>query len=76
MERGKTAIVFDLMRNAPQNSFVLYIDDFASLPEQPNNNDFYKLLCESLVNSLMSRAVDIKNGFLSYPKMISFSFHS
>lgn len=65
---GKTAIVFDLMRNAPQNSFVLYIDDFASLPEQPNNNDFYKLLCESLVNSLMSRAVDIKKGISKLPK--------
>ena len=59
---GKTAIVFDLMRNAPQNSFVLYIDDFSSVPECPSTNDFYRLLCVNLVNVLMSRAVEIKKG--------------
>lgn len=65
---GKTAIVFDLMRNAPQNSFILYIDDFSSLSEHPNTNDFYKMLCECLVNSLMSRAVEIKKGISHLPK--------
>lgn len=59
---GKTAIVFDLMRNAPDNSFVLYIDDFSSLAERPSINDFYKLISESLVNHLMSQAVEVKKG--------------
>lgn len=65
---GKTAIVFDLMRNAPKNSFVIYIDDFSSLPEHPSTNDFYKMLCECLVNSLMSHAVEIKKGISHLPK--------
>lgn len=59
---GKTAIVFDLMRNAPDNSFVLYIDDFSSLSEHPSINDFYKLLSEQLVNHLMLKAVDVKKS--------------
>lgn len=59
---GKTAIVFDLIRNAPNNSFVLYIDDFSPLTEHPNINDFYKMLSEALINSLMSRAVSVKKG--------------
>lgn len=59
---GKTAIVFDLMRNAPDNSFVLYIDDFSSLTEHPSIKDFYKLLSECLVNRLMSQAVEVKKG--------------
>ena len=41
---GKTAIVFDLIRNAPQNSFILYIDDFSSLSEHPSIKDFYKII--------------------------------
>lgn len=59
---GKTAIVFDLIRNAPDNSFVLYIDDFSSLSERPTANDFYKLISECLVNHLMLQAVEVKKG--------------
>lgn len=55
---GKTAIVYDLMRNAPANSFVLYMDDFSSLSEHPDTNDFYKAISICLVNRLMSCAVD------------------
>ena len=65
---GKTAIVFDLIRNAPQNSFILYIDDFSSLSEHPSIKDFYKMICEYLVNTLMSRAVEIKKGISHLPK--------
>lgn len=66
---GKRAIVFDLMRNAPTYSFVLYVDDFSSLSEYPRTNDFYKMLCENLINSLMSHAIEIKKGIshLPYP---------
>lgn len=59
---GKTAIVFDLMRNAPENSFVIYIDDFSTLKEHPYTTDFYKMLSEYLINSLMSRAMEMKRG--------------
>lgn len=65
---GKRAIVFDLMRNAPTNSFVLYVDDFSSLSEYPRTNDFYKMLCENLINSLMSHAIEIKKGISHLPK--------
>lgn len=55
---GKTAIVFDLIRNAPSNSFFIYLDDFSSLSETPNIQDFYKLFGEFLINSLMNKAVE------------------
>lgn len=55
---GKTAIVFDLIRNASSNSFFIYLDDFSSLSETPNIQDFYKLFGEFLINSLMNKAME------------------
>lgn len=55
---GKTAFLYDLLRNLDEKSLAIYLDDFAQLPEENDEKKFYAFLLSSLSEALIERLLD------------------
>ncbi len=54
---GKTAIIYDLIRNSKENSLICYIDDYSSIKIKSELQDFYEMIASQLVNTLVGKCI-------------------
>ncbi|MCQ4758995.1 P-loop ATPase, Sll1717 family [Enterocloster bolteae] len=73
---GKTAIVYDLIRNSPNDTLICYIDDYSSINTKSTLQEFYELIAKSLVNTLFEKSLNRQRHLkkLSKEDKIFFSF--
>lgn len=73
---GKTAIVYDLIRNAPRKSLICYIDDFSNINLSSKLEEFYEVIANNLINILIEESVPLQKSIsmLSKEDKILLSF--
>lgn len=52
---GKTALIYELMRNVDERSLIIYIEDFSELALDHSSEDLYKFLIDSLAEELIKK---------------------
>lgn len=73
---GKTAIVYDLMRNSSKNTLVCYNDDYSGISVESNLQGYYEIIVRNMVNTLFEQSVERQKEVrkLSKDDKVLFSF--
>ena len=73
---GKTAIVYDLIRNSSKDTLVCYNDDYSNVNINSNLYEFYEVIVRNLVNTLFEKSINKKKEIrrLSKNDKVFFSY--